>query len=105
MTDKERIMRVLNANAEMLRRIDDVLLGRDKPVRRLEAETRLVTLVEAARRLGISRSTVCRMLKSGRLDSVTLDGIPRVTLRSVFELAMGLREGQIRAGVEEDAQK
>ena len=27
MTDKERIMRVLNANPDMFRKIDDVLMG------------------------------------------------------------------------------
>ena len=86
------MMRVLNANPETLRKIDDVLMGRDRPVLNLRNETRLLTLTEVAERLNISRPSVYRLLKAGRLDSVALDGVNRVTLRSVMELSLGMRE-------------
>ncbi len=93
MTDRERIMRILNANYETLRKIDDILMGRDKPIRNLERETRLITLSEAAKLLNVSRQTVYRMLEMGKLNYVTLDGMRRVTMRSVLELSLGMREG------------
>ncbi len=92
MTDRERIMRILNANYETQKKIDDILMGRDKPIRHLDQETRLLTMSEAAKMLNISRPSVYRMLESGRLSYVTIAGVRRVTLRSVLELSLGIRE-------------
>ena len=91
MTDKERMLRVLNASPEMLRRIDDILMDRGKKRESSEEDIRTVTLKEAAKRLGVSRPTVYRMVKSGRLETVKLEGSHRIRLQSLIDVAAGRR--------------
>ena len=91
MTDKERILRVLNASPEMLRKIDDILMDRGKKSGGSDEDLRTVTFKEAAIRLGISRPTVYRMVKSGRLETVKLEGCHRIRVQSLIDVASNRR--------------
>lgn len=91
MTDKERILRVLNASPEMLRKIDDILMDRDKKGRSSGEDIRTLTYTEAAERLNVSRPTVYKMVKTGRIDIVKISGVNRVRLQSLIDVALGRR--------------
>ena len=82
MSATERMQKLLTASPTMLAKIDKVLDGEDtspKP----EADTRTVTYTEAARRLGLSRPTIYRLTRAGRLRTVKLCGVSRIVLSSV----------------------
>lgn len=55
-----------------------------------DEDLRLVTSTEAAKRLNVSRPTVYRMVKRGRIETVTLDGVRRIRLQSLIDFANGL---------------
>ena len=90
MSERERMMKLLAANPQTLARIDAVLNGTDggKPGK-ADDDCRLVTYTEAARRLNLSRPTVYRLARAGRLDVVPLDGVNRIRLKSVIDFANG----------------
>jgi excisionase family DNA binding protein len=52
--------------------------------RKTEAETRLITQTEAAKRLGISTTTVWRLIREGSLKVVSVRGKQRVQLESLL---------------------
>ena len=54
-----------------------------------DTDVRLVTYTEAAARLNLSRPTVYRLAKLGRLEIVPLDGVNRIRLKSVIDFANG----------------
>lgn len=84
MSATERMQKLLTASPTMLAKIDKVLDGEDtnpKP----EADVRTCTLTQAAKRLGISRPTVYRLIRAGRLRTVALCGVNRVVLSSVVD--------------------
>ena len=56
---------------------------------KVDDDLRLVTYTEAAKRLNLSRPTVYRLAKAGRLDVVPLDGVNRIRLKSVIDFANG----------------
>lgn len=87
MDNNERIIAFLRASEDQLKRIDDILEGRNTPSVKAEAETRLITQEEAARRLGISRTTVWRLIKEGTLLTVNQRGKRRVRLDSLLRYA------------------
>ena len=87
----ERMQRILTANPPTLARIDSILTGEDTSPAPVEKENRLVTYTGAARRTGLSRPTIYRLVKSGRLDVVPLNGVNRITLASVNALISGER--------------
>ena len=89
MRDNERLMRLLSANPQTLAAIDAVLNGTTDKPNREDADVRLVTYTEAAKRLNLSRPTVYRLVKLGRLEVVPLDGVNRVRLQSVIDFANG----------------
>lgn len=89
MRDNERLMRLLAANQQTLARVDAVLNGADGMAAKADDDCRLVTYTEAAKRLNLSRPTVYRLVKLGRLEVVPLDGVNRVRLQSVIEFANG----------------
>ena len=91
MNATERMQRILTANPPILARIDSILTGEDTSPVPVERENRLVTYTEAARRTGLSRPTIYRLVKSGRLDVVPLNGVNRITLASVNALIAGER--------------
>lgn len=93
MGEKERMMKLLAANPATLAKVDSVLNGTDsrdrKTERKGDADLRLITYTEAARRLCLSRPTVYRLVQLGRLASVKLNGVSRIRLSSVAEFAEG----------------
>lgn len=88
MSNNDRMMRLLTANPATLAKIDAVLSGTDGEAAKAD-DLRLVTFTEAARRLNISRVTVYRLVKLGRLETVPLDGVNRIRLKSVIDFANG----------------
>ena len=72
----ERVIRGENANAAT---------DKDKD------ENRLVTISGAARLLALGRNTIYRLIETGRLDTVDLNGCKRVTMRSVHAFINGER--------------
>ena len=83
------MMKLLAATPLTLAKVDAVLNGADgKPVK-ADDDCRLVTYTEAAKRLNLSRPTVYRLAKTGRLDVVPLDGVNRIRLKSIIDFANG----------------
>ena len=89
MSERERMMKLLAANPATLARVDAVLNGTDSKPGKVDDDLRLVTYTEAAKRLNLSRPTVYRLAKAGRLDVVPLDGVNRIRLKSVIDFANG----------------
>jgi excisionase family DNA binding protein len=89
MSERERMMKILAANPATLAKIDAVLSGMDGGAAKADDDVRLCTFTEAARRLNISRPTVYRLVKLGRLETVPLDGTNRIRLKSVVDFANG----------------
>ena len=90
MTATERLQRILVADPNKLAQIDAILSGKTTAPARHE-ETRLITISEAAKMLGISRPTAYKLIREQRLDAIELDGISRIRLQSVLDFSMGLR--------------
>jgi excisionase family DNA binding protein len=63
-------------------------------------ERRLLTVKEAAGALGISRSTISKMVKEGVLDSVKLGRLRRVPLAAIDEYVARLRAADSSTGCE-----
>ena len=87
-----RMAKVLAAPPPILKAIDNLLLGKTKivtPERNDNSDSRTCTQREAARRLGVSYSTVHRMVKSGRLHRVCVNTQPRILLSSIKNIASG----------------
>ena len=89
MSERERMMKLLAANPATLAKVDAVLDGTDGKPDKADADCRLITFTEAAKRLNISRPTVYRLAKAGRLEIVPLDGVNRIRLKSVIDFANG----------------
>lgn len=87
MDNNERIIAFLRASEDQLKRIDAILEGSDRPSVKEDAVTRLITQKEAARRLGISTTTVWRLIKEGTLLTVKQRGKQRVRLDSLLRYA------------------
>ena len=84
MTVNERYKRIADAPREVLERVDLVLNGRDVAPVDDELKNRTITAMEAAKRLGVSRPTVYRMVKDKELLTVEIRGIPRIWLPSIL---------------------
>ena len=83
---------VITATPAKRRELERVLRGEtDKGGNGDKNETRLCTISGAARLLAIGRSTVYRLVKTGRLDTVELNGCVRITMRSIQEFINGAR--------------
>lgn len=91
MSATERMQKLLAASPKTLARIDAVLDGEDTSPVPVEKENRLITFMDAGRRTGLSRPTIYRLVKSGRLDVVPLNGVNRITLASVNAFISGER--------------
>ena len=89
MSNEQRMMRLLTANPQTLAKVDAVLNGTDGKPGKADDDVRLVTFSEAAKRLNLSRPTVYRLAKAGRLETVPLDGVNRIRLKSVIDFANG----------------
>ena len=89
---KPKRLRVLSGVASVAMLASYLLpLGDLAPVLTAKADDdcRLVTYTEAAKRLNLSRPTVYRLVKLGRLEVVPLDGVNRIRLKSVVDFANG----------------
>ena len=91
MSNEQRLMRLMTANPATLAKVDAVLIGTDGQAARADEDCRLVTYTEAARRLNLSRPTVYRLARLGRLEIVPLTGVNRIRLKSVVNYANNVR--------------
>lgn len=89
MSNEQRLMRLMTANPATLAKIDAVLDGTDGKPNKADADVRLVTYTRAAEMLNLSRPTIYRLAKLGRLEIVPLDGVNRIRLKSVIDFANG----------------
>ena len=91
MTEAERIKKVIDAPDEVLAKIDAILEGRDEQGGKKPENVRLLTIMEAARMLGITYSKIYRIMKDGLLDVVDSTGRRMVSEVSVIEFSKGQR--------------
>lgn len=84
-----RIVQLLqSATSKAKIRAEAVLSGRETSLGKPpEVETRLITLKDAAGRLGVSRSTIGRLVKRNAFRVVPVGGKNRLTLSSVISYA------------------
>lgn len=88
MTINERLLKLATATPPLLAQVDAVLEGRKE---RTAPETRLYSISQTARLLNVSRMTVYRLKKQGRLRAVELPGgTSRITSASVEAFAAGV---------------
>lgn len=85
MSTNDRLLKLATADAATLARVDAVLDHRDTNERMPEPDTRTITFTQAAKRLGVSRPTVYRLTRIGRLRTVKLCGVSRIVLSSVVD--------------------
>ena len=85
MTDNERMVRVATATPAEKAKIDAIFNHQDADERKPEADTRTITFTQAAKRLGVSRPTVYRLTRAGRLRTVALLGVNRIVLSSLTD--------------------
>lgn len=88
----ERMQRILSANEKTLARIDAVLEGTDTTTGERKTNTETCTYQDAARRLHISRPSVYRLAREGRLTVVPLCGVNRILVQSIEDLCNGTRK-------------
>ena len=81
-----RLAKLLKASPTTLEKIDALLDGRAH-ADAAEIDLRTITLKEAATRLGVSRPTVYRLIRSRALETVLIGGYERVPLRSLVAYA------------------
>lgn len=92
MSTNERLLKLATADAATLAKVDAVLNHTDANERKPEADCRLLTYTEAAKRLSVSRPTVYRLARAGRLRVVPLNGVNRILLSSVVDCVnMGVK--------------
>ena len=92
MAIEQLIQAVLTASPAKRRELEDVLKGKAARFAKGEnLETRLVTISGAARLMALGRNTVYKLIRSKRLDTVDLNGCPRITMKSIKEFLEGER--------------
>ena len=82
MTTNERFIAIARAGRSVLEKIDAVLEGRD-------TEIRTCTYSEAADRIGVSRPTVYKLVKTGKIRTVDICGGRRIIVSSLEDLVLG----------------
>ena len=90
----EQLMQaVLTATPAKRRELERVIRGEttDATTTTGKDESRLVTISGAARLLGVARSTLYRLAATKRLDTVELNGVKRITMRSIRQFIDGER--------------
>ena len=91
----ERMLRLLQASPEQRAAIDRILQGRLEVSRPAPIGPLLLMMGDAAKLLGVSRATVWRLVKMGRLEPVEiLPGTFRVRREDVQALVARKQEGQ-----------
>lgn len=94
MDDTTLMKKLLAASYERKEAVAAVLSGaaivdRGSAQKKDEDACRLVKITEAAKLLAIGRSTVYKLIKTGRLETRDLNGCQRVTMRSIKEFIDG----------------
>ncbi len=84
MDTNARLIAIAQADPETLARVDLVLAGDDATP---GDELQTVNLTEAARRLGVSRTTVYRLVVKGDLPTVQIGELERIPLRGLRDYA------------------
>jgi excisionase family DNA binding protein len=86
----ERLLRFLQATPEQQQAIDRIFEGKMEAPRPAPTGPLLMMMGDAAELLGVSRATVWRMIKMGKLDRVEiLPGTFRVRREDIEALALG----------------
>ena len=86
MTTEKRMTLLLAANAEILRRVDRILSGEPTEGATDPGDRKLLSIQQAAAAMGVSRTTVWRLLRAGRLPVIELrPGSRRVPSEAVTE--------------------
>ncbi|MDD2597769.1 MAG: helix-turn-helix domain-containing protein [Kiritimatiellae bacterium] len=87
MTTENRIQAILIADPVKLAQIDSILTGTHTEA--APSDRRLLTKTEAAKTLGMSRQTIWRMIKEGRLPVIEIrrgqHRIPSAALTSMLQ--------------------
>lgn len=90
LTTNERFARIAAASQKKLARIDAILTDEDETSGKPDADVSTCTFTEAARRLRVSRPTVYRLTRSGRLRTIALNGgVSRILISSLIDFANG----------------
>jgi excisionase family DNA binding protein len=89
MTTEQRMTLLLAANPGVLRRIDSILAGEIEGATE-PTDRRLLSIQQAADALGVSRTTVWRLLRDGRLPFIELrKGSRRIPSEAITALVKG----------------
>jgi excisionase family DNA binding protein len=87
MTTEQRLSAILAANPGVLRRVDAILSGEIEGATD-PGDRRLLSIAQAARALNVSRTTIWRLLRDGRLPTVELrPGSRRIPSAAVTEFS------------------
>lgn len=86
----ERMLKILQASPEMQAEIDRILEGKFPARVQMTTGPMLLGMTPAAKLLGVSRATLWRMIKAGRLGKVeVLPGSFRVRRADIESIAAG----------------
>ncbi|HOF71960.1 MAG TPA: helix-turn-helix domain-containing protein [Verrucomicrobiota bacterium] len=88
-TSNERLMRFLSATPEQQEAIDRILAGKPEAAPEPPRGPLLMRVKDAAILLGVHRTTMWRLVKAGRLETVELLGSLRVRRADVEGIAAG----------------
>jgi excisionase family DNA binding protein len=89
MTTEQRLSAILAANPGVLRRVDAILSGEIEGLTE-PTDRRLLSIQQAADALGVSRTTVWRMLRDGALPCVEIrPGSRRVPSAAITAFVKG----------------
>ena len=88
LTTEKRMTLLLAATPDTLRRVDRILSGEPIEGATAPSDRRLLSIQQAADALGVSRTTVWRLLRDGQLPCVEIrPGSRRVPSAAVTEFA------------------
>ena len=88
MTTEQRLSAILAANPGVLRRVDAILSGEPIEGATDPGDRRLLSIAQTARALNLSRTTVWRLLRDGRLPFIELrKGSRRIPSEAITEFA------------------
>jgi excisionase family DNA binding protein len=89
LTSEQRLLKLLQASPEQQGEIDRILEGRVAPQPPAPSGPLLMRVKDAALLLGVHRTTMWRLVKAGRLETVELLGSLRVRRADIEALAGG----------------
>lgn len=90
MTIEKRMTLLLAATPDTLRRVDRILTGEPTEGATDPGDRRLLSIAQAAVALGVSRTTVWRLLRDGRLPCVEIrPGSRRIPSQAITQLVKG----------------